>query len=345
MPISNSFDFQIVHSVTEIDPESWDRLSAGRPFTSHQWYRYGEAVLADCEPTYLVVHQQGQPVARATFWKIKNDPIFIQPAFIKHSIQAFLKRWPMLTCRSPLSSLSGLILPDSPLREVIQAAIGAKANELLHQKGCSVLIFDYLSKEQCVGWPENFSSTSFSNPGTILNMTWQNFETYLEAGNKKDRQHYKKTVREAEKLGIQVSRHSSVNCVEEALTLIRNVEHRFGSPEDPWACTMLEHIEMVGGTFLTATIGTELVGCGLILEDNGAQMNTTLGLANNVPYVYFVLIYESLKVAFDHHIHLLRMGSGAYEVKEQLGFSKEYNNNMLFSSQNRLLRTIARLVA
>jgi predicted N-acyltransferase len=341
MSTSDSFDFQIVHSVTEVDPESWDRLSAGQPFTSHQWYRYGEAVLSDCEPIYLIVHHQGQPIARATFWRIPNDPILVPYAVIKHGLQAFLKRWPLLACRSPLSSLSGLILPDPSLcvsREAIQLEIGTKANELLHQKGCSFLVFDYLSKEQCAGWPENFVFTSFSDPGTFMPIVWPSFETYLEAGNKKDRQHYKRTLREAEKLGIQISRHSDVKHIEEALALTRGVEQRFKSAENPWARAMLENLKMVDGTFLVATIGTRMVGCGLILEDNGAQMNASLGLAQDVPYVYFMLVYESLKIAFEHQIHLLRLGSGSYEVKQQLGFSLEDNNSLLFTASNPLIQ-------
>src|SRR5689334_1159062 len=120
MPISDEFDFQIAHSVAEIDPESWDRLSAGRPFTSHQWYRYGEAVLADCKPIYLIVHQHGQPIARATFWRTANEPLPIQSAFLRHGLQSLFRHWPLLICQSPLCSISGLILPDTLLREAAQ---------------------------------------------------------------------------------------------------------------------------------------------------------------------------------------------------------------------------------
>lgn len=338
IPISNSFDFQIAGSVTEIDSANWDVLSAGRPFASHQWYRYGEAVLADCEPTTLLVFQQQQPIARATFWRTANEPLPIQSTMLRRGLQALVARWPLLICRSPLSSLTGLVLPEPPLREAVQAAMSARASELLRQKKCSFLIFDYLSQEHCAGWPEAFVSASIADPGTAMALTWPSFEAYLEAGNKKDRQHYKRTVREAEKLGIRISRHSSVEQPDEALALIRGVERRFGSAENPWARAMLEHIGMVGGTFLAARIGERLVGCGLVLEDNGAQINAALGLADNVPYVYFMLVYESMKIAFEHTIRLLRLGSGAYEVKEQLGFSREDNHSVLFIASNSVLQ-------
>ena len=68
---------------------------------------------------------------------------------------------------------------------------------------------------------------------------------------------------------------------------------------------------MADGTWLEAHIGESLVGCGLIFEDNGAQMTTGLGLAENEPYVYFLLVYASLEAAFEKRVRLLRWGTGA----------------------------------
>lgn len=343
--MSNSLDFKIFHSVSEVDPVSWNQLSAGRPFTSHQWYRYGEAVMDDCKPTYLIAYHQGEAIARATFWRTANEPLDIQSTLLRHSIQALLKRWPLLICRSPLAGISGLILPEAPLYDIVQTALGLKAEQILQDTKCSFLVFDYLSQQESVGWPKRFVASPIADTGTVMELTWPTFDAYLEARNKKDRQHYKKTLREAEKLGIQINRHSRADRTDEAVTLIHSVEQRFGSPQNPWTCAMLERFGILetDATFLTATIGNRLVGCGLVLQDNGAQMNAILGLTNDIHYVYFMLVYESLKIAFDHHIRILRLGSGAYEFKEQLGFSRESNNYGVFLPQNQILRILSRL--
>jgi hypothetical protein len=73
-------------------------------------------------------------------------------------------------------------------------------------------------------------------------------------------------------------------------------------------------------------------------------MNAVLGLAKDVPYVYLMLVYESLKVAFEHHIHLIRLGSGAYEVKKQFGFSHEDNNLLVFSAPSGLLKKVGQVL-
>jgi hypothetical protein len=67
-------------------------------------------------------------------------------------------------------------------------------------------------------------------------------------------------------------------------------------------------------------------------------MTTALGLAENVPYVYFMLIYESLKIAFERQIRLLRWGSGAYAVKQRLGFSLEDNHTILYATSNPVMQ-------
>lgn len=169
---------------------------------------------------------------------------------------------------------------------------------------------------------------------------WSSLEAYLSDGNKKDRQHYKRTMRESEKLHIQVERHSRPVYMEEALHLIRAVERNHGALPNPWARRALEQMDMVDGLFLTATIGQTLVGCGLLLEDNGSQTTSLLGLADDVPYAYFRLAYESLSAAFEHKVRLLRWGSGAYEVKERLGFTREDNGAMAFSAVSPVLQKL-----
>jgi hypothetical protein len=116
---------------------------------------------------------------------------------------------------------------------------------------------------------------------------WQTMEEYLAHGDKKARQHYKRSLREAEKLGIRLTRLNRIKDVDIALELIRNVEQRYASPPNPWMRSLLENIEMADGTWLEAHIGESLVGCGLIFEDNGAN-DHRLGLAENSPTFIFV---------------------------------------------------------
>ena len=129
------------------------------------------------------------------------------------------------------------------------------------------------------------------------------------------------------------------------LELIHNVERRHASTPNPWAAALLAHMPMVESTWLTAHIGNRLVGCLLLLAENGVQIAALPGLTEDVPFAYFMLLYEAIQVAFDQNLTCLRWGSGAYETKRRLGFELEYNNTVVYQGNGLLPGLIARLAA
>jgi hypothetical protein len=335
---SLNLTIHIAHSIHEIAPSQWDGLSAGLPFQSHRWYQFGERVMRDCEPVYLLAYQGEKMIGRASLWVIRDEPLPIGPGTGRAILKAILRRWPLLVCRSPLANASGLVLPPSPSRDEALQALTQSALEVSRQKRCSFLLFDFVSKETSEGWPNNFVPVTVSEPGTILQNRWQSLEEYLAEGNKKDRQHYKRTLHETGKLGITMERHTRVPDVTAALDLIHKVDRHYRNETNPWTRGLLENLDTVNGTWLEARQNGKLVGCGASFDDNGAQLTTALGLEENVPYVYLLLTYASLAEAFSKHIRLLRWGSGAYDVKRQLGFELEDNGCIVVSSNSPLLK-------
>lgn len=339
-------EIKAVSSIHAIQPAVWDQLSAGRPFQSHQWYAFGERVMADCPATYLLVFDDDKLIGRACFWLVRNEPLPpTLPRSLRFLISAFLKRWPLFVCRSPMANMSGLTLPNDAQRDSIILELARAALTTARQYHASIVVFDFLKETDLRGWPPGFSRTKLPSPGTVMENHWKSMEEYLAHGNKKDRQHYKRSLREAQKLGIELKRHQRVSDVDAAVELIRVVEQRHTSSPNPWIPALLENIEMVDGTWLEAYRGTKLVGCGLIFEDNGAQMTTALGLAENEPYAYFLLIYASLESAFEKRVRLLRWGTGAYDVKQRLGFKPELDNFLTFAGTSRFTNLVSQLIA
>jgi predicted N-acyltransferase len=159
------------------------------------------------------------------------------------------------------------------------------------------------------------------------------FESYLASLGKDERYHYRRAQRKAQEAGIVVERHERVPEIGKALALIRNIERKFASTPAPWTRAMLENLALVDATWLTASLGGRLVGCGLTLRDQDAQLHTALGLAeDDTPYVYFSLLYESLKIAFERGARQVRLGSGAYDIKRRLGAQVEKNNWIVAAS-------------
>ncbi|HLO13353.1 MAG TPA: GNAT family N-acetyltransferase [Anaerolineales bacterium] len=333
-------------NIHHIEPSAWDQLSDGRPFQSHRWYAFGERVMADCLPVYLLAYADNKLIGRACLWLVRNEPLPLKlPAVLMKLVLASINRWPLLICRSPMANASGLILPDDTRREPVLSALANAALASGKQLGVSIVLFDYLDVSNVQSWPPGFVTAKLPSSGTVMENRWKSMEEYLADGNKKDRQHYKRILREAEKLGIKLKQRRNVPDLDAALKLIRNVERRHSSPPNPWIRNLLENMESVNGTWLEARIGTRLVGCGLILEDNSAQMTTALGLEEGTTYAYFLLIYASLEDAFEKHLRLLRWGTGAYEVKERLGFKLEQDNFVTVCGTNHLTNLISRLAS
>jgi predicted N-acyltransferase len=340
----SGFHIRIARSVAEIGQPGWDALSKIQPFQSYRWYAYGERCMADCPPFYIILSLDEKPVARASFYLVRQEPLPLPP-LLRTPAQAVLTRWPLLICRSPLAGISGLILPDPPLREQALGTIAQAASAELRRTGGSFLIFDYLTLDQTAwsGWPSGSRSMAVLDPNTQMEIKWEHFDAYLAAGNKKDRQHYKRSLRQAELLDIKVTKHATVPDMSTALILIHNVEKKHGSAPNPWTGAMLENLAMTDGAFLAAHIGERLVGCGIVVYDQGIQLAAALGLAEDVPNVYFQLVYASLQDAFEKKARLLRWGSGAYDVKRRLGFEKEENNHAVFVGQGFAARLATKL--
>ncbi len=321
---------QVFNSIDEIDPEVWNMIAAGRGFQSHHWYQFGERVMADCPPTYLVAWDKKTPVAGAALFKVYNEPLPL-PEVARRFMASIFKQRPLLVCRSPLAETSALLLPGEPLRDAALAVLTQAAHEQFKQQHCSFLLFDYLLTEQLryPTWPAGFEPISTSEPGTYMPMEWESFEEYLESGNKHDRQHYKRNLEEAEKNGLVLTKHKTVSDIEKALKLSRNVSIWHGSAPSPWIRGLLENFSMIDGTWLEIHKDKKLVGCGAIIRDNQFQLFAALGLEDDVPGGYFVLLYAALQEAFEHKVRLVRFGAGTYDVKRRLGFHLEDTNHAM----------------
>jgi len=320
---------QVFKSITEIDPGIWNQVVAGRGFQSHSWYTFGERAMAECAPAYLMAWDGDTPMGAAALFRVHNEPLPL-PSIARSFMESIFKHRPLLVCRSPLADTSALLLPGEPERDRVLQALAMRAQEEFKKQKCSFLVFDYLLTEQLrYPWPKGYEPITVSEPGTFMPMEWDSFEKYLESGTKKDRQHYKKSIKEAEENGIVLSKQRAVSEIDAALALIRNVSIWHGSAPNPWMRGLLENFSMIDGTWLELRKEGKLVGCGAVVRDNQFQLATALGLEDDVPGGYFHLLYAAMQEAFEHKVRLVRLGSGAYDVKRRLGFHLEDTNHAM----------------
>jgi predicted N-acyltransferase len=339
------FDVQIVHSVEEIGQEAWDRLAGNRPFASYRWYRFGERVLADNVPIYIILSRWGEPLARGTFWLRWREQLPISSRIARYFAGILLRRRPLLMCRTPLVDASGLILPEEPsLRDAILRTVTQAAQGQAQAHRVSFLIFDYLGSDDAehIGGIYDFAVGTFSDPGTYLAIAWPDFDSYLSQLSRKTRKHYRQNCRLAEELGLEIVVRPAVGDVERAMDLIGNVERRHRSSPYPWTRELLENAGMVDAVWIAAELSGRLVGGELVMGDAGVYCVKALGLDYTVPHVYFLLGYADIQYAIERRARRMRWGSGAHDVKRRLGFQLEDNNHLAFTGGSRLFQALSR---
>jgi predicted N-acyltransferase len=221
------------------------------------------------------------------------------------------------------------------LRDEAFKTILSHAQDLVHQFGASVLLFDYLDREALDWpvWPDPLVTVPDLHPGTYLPLCWPDFDSYLSHLNKKQRYNVRRNYRLVAEEGIEIKPYRTVADVGRAMELHQQVNVRYRSPTDPWMRRAMEHAGMVDAIWLAAEQGDRLVGCELMLGDKDAWFVMGLGLDYSVKNVYFALGYEDIRCAIERGARILRWGAGAYEVKRRLGFQPENTSNLVFGSR------------
>lgn len=311
----------LTNNIEEIGEATWDALSAGQPFQSYNWYRFGERVMVNAKPTHVILSENGQAIARASFWRISNEPT------VPGMMEVLFRRWPLLICRSPLFIAPGWIIPD-PLPGGILDEITRIGRRLRRKERCSLLLFDGLGPAAARAVPRSIRY-SFGSPGTVMDIRGiRDFDQYIAGRSYGVRKDLRRHLRKIEECGIMVTRHRTVPNLDEAERIYRTFEAVKGSTRIPWMRAVLQNLEMANGTWLATHVGGQLVGCAATVEDCGAQFGIAIGFDRNIPYVYFALLYEAIRLGFEHGLHSLYWGTGTYEVKKRLGCSTFENDSL-----------------
>ncbi len=317
-----AFETCITNNIEELGEIAWNTLSVGQPFQSYNWYRFGEKVMADAKPTHVILAENGQTIARASFWCIDKESMATGLA------ATLIKRWPLLICRSPLYiAAPGWILPH-PSRVDVLNEIVQIGRRLRREEKCSLLLFDGLDAATARTIPHAFRY-SFGMPGTFLDVRdLKSFDQYIASLPYSARKDLRRHLRKIQEHGIVITRHSIVPDLDEAENLFRKLEAHKGSERNPWVRGMLANISMVHGTWFAARdAGGELIGGLASYEDNGSQYVTQMA-RDTAPYAYFALVYESIRLGLEHNLHTLYWGTHSYSLKKRMGSSIIENDSV-----------------
>jgi predicted N-acyltransferase len=207
------FDVEIIQRISEIEPEKWDYVARNYPLASYRWYEFGETVLADAVPLYILLSRHSEPLARATFWLLRHEPLPVPIKLVRSAMATAFRRWPLLMCRTPLTDISGLILPQDPaLRDAALTTIAQIAREWGRQQGVSFIVFDYLHAGEFT--LQVFPCIEMAGPSTCLVNRWNNFDDYLKQLGSSARKDFNRHRNRAADLRLVVQAQNNVSNID-----------------------------------------------------------------------------------------------------------------------------------
>lgn len=338
------FSVRVACSIAEVDRSSWNRLSANRPFASYDWLQFGESVCAPGPWWYILVYDTEMLLAAAIFQLARSEPLPLSNRLERWLAGRIFAARPLLICRAPLADWSGLILPDGDGRSEALRLICDTTRSIARSQKVSFVVFDYLnSADLSDGWQKaGYFTTAVPDAGTVLNLDHPDYDAFVSQLPKSVHKDYRRQRNQAAARKITIQAEQTPQSPREMLRLIRAVERHHQVMPKPWAEAILRQPEGEKYTWLAAYQEHRLVGCGLLLNDQGVYTATLLGLDYQVPYTYFQLMYAAIRRAFDQKGCSFRGGSGAYAFKLRLGFIKEDNHHLAFTGGSPVFRWLGK---
>jgi predicted N-acyltransferase len=338
------FDALIVNSVSEIDPRLWGIKDVAHPFSSYAWYAFCEKTMPECSPVHILLFRDGCTFARGSYWLMWNDALPISSPLGRKAAEWMIKHKPLLVCRSPVANVSGLVLPETGRRDAL-IGLMETAEAYAKSTGVSFILYDYLNPQEVktAVLPERYATMQVTEPGTALNIRWRSYEDFLASLPKPAWKDYRRHINQAARLGIRVRMYPAATDLTEALSLIHRVEKHHGVMPNPWTREIIENMDVAGGIWMEARQNDQLIGCGLLLRDGDHLVATLMGLDYNIKYAYFPLVYCAVQYAIENGLRVFHAGSGAYELKQRLGFTLEKNNHIAFTGIGPVFSTAVRV--
>lgn len=341
-----SYQVSVTDSLESIDPADWEHLTGTQPFSSQRWYQFARHA-SDDKPLFFLLRDQDQLVGLAVANFSDKLAMTLTSPFAQRMVSGLLRRYPLLLCQTHMANMSSLILPVGDETNALHAL--SEAMNTAKQRTLFVVLGYLAEKHYNVIAPSGEFSLIRMDNNTSLPIIWKTFEEYTLALGKSARRDMKRHNAKALERNITVeATHQFTQHTDRVLELVGNVfKHHRSEAENNASRSFLTLIEREMPdhcVMLFAWADGIVVGCGLLIYDQGVMGLAFLGLDYTYQYIYFQLFYAAIRYAIENNITLICAGTGAYPFKRGLNF-QEVPAYIAFNSPHRALRWLGNYVA
>jgi len=329
-------------SILEIDPAAWHSLTQNAPFQDYQWHRFCEEIYHQTPHFYVTFEESdGTLVACASLWVYGEQvSLPIASKTIQWAAQKMIRHSPVVACEIPLAQFSSIHLAAGVDPANILPPLTEFTEELARQNRASFVYFNDTvfptgqNPQVDRLWFPNYVPYEFP-PEYYLPIEWPDFSNYLASRSPSTQKDYRRHLNRTKDVQLSVGEISQP--IAPILELIQNVNEKHGNPETFWAEAAIKHQHLVNGTWITATLHGRLVGCGLLVGNEGNHRLLLLGMDYEVWGIYFRMMYTAIETAINQGTKRLFAGTGSAQFKSNLGF-QPIPSKIYYRPQNPLFR-------
>ncbi len=323
---------EVASRIDRVDPEEWDGLCAGRPFSGHRWLRLGEEVMLDYEPRYLLLRREGRLEAGAVCAVQRHFHLsaYLTNRHLRAAVGGLLARFPLLRCGVPISFQPGLLVRPGVPFSLVSALLQGIWDLAAEERAPWIGLYDLGVDDGA--WPALHAAGYHVVkllPDACLELSQPSFEEHLARLSTKNRHELRRQRRRALEAGVKIDLFQlSPDNEARVRQLVSNVLYRHDQPDFYQPDLFSRALALLGDdmTLMAGWQGEHLVACGALLHDGDDLLLKWLGLDYSRTWnahTYHLIMTELVAHAFQLGVRRVRCGPTAYEVKERMGAALE----------------------
>lgn len=313
-------NYQIAHSIHEIEAAAWDAVAGSEIGMSHQWLRVIERCWQPYAPRYVLLHdEQGPQAVVVTNTKDPDRPL--------GRVGQLLQRL-MVVVMPPYTSIGcGVLVRPGADRATVLPQATAVLDKLLGEARRPLLLLGNLREADLPLWRTQGFVPSPQPAVSLLDLP-DNYDVYLQNLPKKDRAELRRMRRKGEELQVELQHGPLQGDGEAIYPLLREVFAHYQTPMPftPAFFIALE-AEMPGQAILfKGFVNGELAGVSLCLRRQTTLWWPMVGLnytLSRPSQLYFLLIDEMVRWGIANGIRQIYGGVSKEREKRKHGFYQQ----------------------
>jgi len=350
-------EVKLLKSIREVEEKEWDSIvSTDRLICSHRYLKaIEESNINDCDFRYIVAYRNGKVIAHTCIYSMSFDLDIFATGLVQRINNTIRRIYPgflkmgLVECGTPTALGNTISYAEGVERVEILNLFVEKMDEFAREKDIGLLILRDFTEDEIKFYDilKQFDFSRVNNlPNTLLKITWNSFDDYIQGLRSNYRYKIKKNIKKSADRRIKIellddySQYAEVLCRLWMNVYERAKEYKREILTPQYFKNLNRYL---AGEALVVVVkkDEEIIGFSLILIDNLTLRYIYSGLNyeyNDDYSVYFNMLYTMIKFAIESRKHKFEMGITTYIPKLDVGAQIEplyvylrHRNNILNS--------------